>query len=87
MGMEPVPDTSHRFLPLVDRWILAPRSNQPSPIRRDHRTPLGCDGHFAWLLPLEVEMSAVPKAVRRQDKEMAASPFAVRTLRAPEVFG
>jgi hypothetical protein len=87
MGMEPVQDTSHRFLPLVDRRVFAPRSNQPPPILPGHRNPLGCDPCFAGPIPLEVEMPQVPKAVRRQNKEMAASPPAVRKLRAPEVLG
>jgi len=64
MGMEPVQDTSHHFLPLVDRWVFAPRSCQPRPTLPDHRKPLGCDARFAGPIPLDVEMSQVPKAVR-----------------------
>jgi hypothetical protein len=87
MGMEPVQDSSHHVLPLVDRRVLAPRSNQPRPTLPDHRKPLGCDARFAGHVPLDVEMSQVPKAFRRQDKEMAASPSAVRKLWAPKELG
>ena len=87
MGMEPVQDTSHRFLHFVDRRVFATRYNQPRPILPAHRNPLGCDAFFAWPIPLEVEMSQVPKAVRGQDKEMGGTPSAVRKLRAAEVLG
>lgn len=87
MGLDPVQDTSTRFLPLDDCRIFAARSNQLPTILLDHRNLLGCDARSAGPMPREVEMSPVPKAFRRKDEEMALPARAVRKLRAAEVLG
>jgi hypothetical protein len=65
--------------------VLTSGSCKPRAIYPSHRNLLGRDDSFAGPIPLEVEVSSVPEAVRREVREPVAVAAAVHVLRAEQM--